>query len=1050
MRSTAVPGSTAVPAAARDDWATSSLHRALRERVDAEVRFDAGSRAAYSTDASNFRQVPIGVVIPRNPEAAADAIAICRDYGVPLLSRGGGTSLAGQCTNTAVVLDWSKYCNQVESVAAEDRTCVVQPGIVLDMLNKQLAPIGLRFGPEPATHMNCTIGGMIGNNSCGATAQRTGKVVDNVAALEVLLYDGTRFWCGATDDDEYAAIERRGDRRAEIYRRLRRIAADQAAEIRARYPDIPRRVSGYNLDSLLPEHGFDVAGLLVGSESTLVTVLRAKLKLVPVLRERSLVVLGYASVDKAADAVPAVLPHQPIALEGLDDRLIHDEQVKHLNSQSRQELPRGSAYLMVQFGGDTREEVDAAGQRLLDALHDTEHEPSVKFMDEPGLEDELWQAREAGLGATAHLPGQPDTFEGWEDSAVAPERLGNYLRELNKLYQEFDYASDLMPSLYGHFGQGCVHTRIPFNLYSPEGVAKYRRFMERAADLVVEYGGSLSGEHGDGQSRGELLTRMFGERLLAVFGEVKAIFDPDGKMNPGKVVHPAALDQHLRLGADWAPATPQDLFFRYPDDGGSFAQAANRCVGVGKCRQHEHPGGAVMCPSYRVTMEEEHSTRGRARLLFEMLNGHGDSPITDGWRSSAVRDALDLCLACKGCKTDCPASVDMATYKAEFLAHHWQGRQWRRPRSDISLGWLPAMAAVVAKLRLSTLVNAVTHTPGLHRAAALIGGVEPREVPLFAGQTLRRWARQRQRHGDGHLGTVLLWPDTFTDNFHPHVGMAAITVLEEAGWRVELPGGTLCCGLTWASTGQLKTAKKVLQRTVAALAEHVRAGGYIVGLEPSCTAMFRADAAELFPDDQDVLRLRDHVVTLAELLSEHTPGWQPPEIARQVLTQVHCHQHAVMGWAADQKLLSDAGARAEQLPTGCCGLAGNFGFQAGHREVSEACAEQALLPALRGAAADAVILADGFSCRTQIHELDSGGREAMHLAELLANAGKLPEQHPEQLAARPHLSAMAPVAIAAGLLAAAVGLGAVGLGAVGLGAAGLGAAGRRAMRRSRR
>jgi FAD/FMN-containing dehydrogenase/Fe-S oxidoreductase len=1003
------------------------LQRALRETVDGEVRFDDGSRAAYSTDASNFRQVPIGVVVPRHPDAAVAAVAACRRYGVPVLSRGGGTSLAGQCTNAAVVMDWSKYCNGVESVDTGDRTCVVEPGIVLDMLNRQLAPTGLRFGPEPATHMNCTIGGMIGNNSCGATAQRTGKVVDNVAALEVLLYDGTRFWCGPTSEEEYAAIERRGDRRAEIYRRLRRLRDTYADEIRARYPAIPRRVSGYNLDSLLPEHGFDVAGLLVGSESTLVTVLRAKLKLVPVLSERSLVVLGYPSVDKAADAVPAILPHQPIALEGLDDRLIHDQHVKHLNSKALRELPRGSAYLMVQFGANSKEEVDAAGQRLLDALHDTEHEPDVKFMDEPSFEDELWQAREAGLGATAHLPGQPDTFEGWEDSAVGPDQLGDYLRDLNKLYAEFDYASDLMPSLYGHFGQGCVHTRIPFDLYSTEGVAKYRRFMERAADLVVSHGGSLSGEHGDGQSRGELLVRMFGADLVAGFGELKAIFDPDDAMNPGKVVHPAGLDEHLRLGGDWSPATPQDLFFRYPNDGGSFAQAANRCVGVGKCRQHKHPGGAVMCPSYRVTGEEEDSTRGRARLLFEMLNGHHDSPITDGWRSDAVRDALDLCLSCKGCKTDCPANVDMATYKAEFLAHHWQGRQWRRPRSDLSLGWLPAMAKVVARLRLSGLANAVTHTPGLHGLAALAGGVEAREMPLFAGQTLQQWYAERGERGDGRLGTVLLWPDTFTNHFHPHVGQAAVEVLERAGWRVQIPSGALCCGLTWISTGQLATGKRVLARTVAALAEHVRDGGYVVGLEPSCTAVFRSDAAELFPDDQDVLRLRDHVVTLAELLTQHTPGWQPPRIARQVLAQVHCHQHAVMGWDADAGLLADAGADAEHLDSGCCGLAGNFGFQPGHREVSVACAEQVLLPRLRSAPADAVILADGFSCRTQIHELDSNGREAIHLAELLAGASGLPTQRPEQGAARP---ASPPVAGQAALLAAGTAIAAVVAGGV--------------------
>jgi len=959
------------------------LERDLRERVDGEVRFDAGSRAAYSTDASNFRQVPIGVVLPRTPEAAADAVAVCREHSVPVLSRGGGTSLAGQCTNAGVVIDWSKYCHRVESVDAAAKTCVVQPGIVLDMLNRELAPTGLRFGPEPATHMNCTIGGMIGNNSCGATAQRTGKVVDNIAALEVLLYDGTTFWCGPTDDAEYAQIERRGDRRAEIYRRIRRLGADYESLIRARYPDIPRRVSGYNLDSLLPEHGFDVAGLLVGSESTLVTVLRARLKLVPVLTERSLVVLGYPSVARAADAVPSILPHQPIALEGLDDRLIHDQQLKHLNSKALTELPRGSAYLMVQFGAGTRAEVDEAGEKLLAALQDTEHDPDVKFMDEPGMEDELWQAREAGLGATAHVPGQPDTFEGWEDSAVAPERLGAYLRDLNKLYEEFDYASDLMPSLYGHFGQGCVHTRIPFDLYSTEGVAKYRRFLERAADLVVSHGGSLSGEHGDGQSRGELLERMFGPGLVRAFGELKAIFDPDGRMNPGKVVHPAPLDSHLRLGGSWQPMAPQDLFFRFPADGGSFTQAANRCVGVGKCRQHEHPGGAVMCPSYQATMEEEHSTRGRARLLFEMLNGHGDSPISDGWRSAAVRDALDLCLACKGCKKDCPADVDMATYKAEFLAHHWRGRQWRRPRSDLSLGWLPAFARLLAAGRAGGVANAVMSTPGLHSAAAWLGGVEAREFPRFARQGLQRWAAHH-RPAESRHGTVLLWPDTFTNYFHPHVGQAAVRVLESAGWQVRIPEQRLCCGLTWISTGQLGTARRQLRQTVGVLAEHVRAGGLVVGLEPSCTAVFRSDAPELFPDDQDVLRLRDHVVTLAELLTEHTPGWQPPRLDGDVLAQVHCHQHAVMGFDADSRLLRDAGARLDQLQSGCCGLAGNFGFQRGHMDVSVACAEHALLPKLRAAPPGAIALADGFSCRTQIGELNRDGLQAMHLAELLA------------------------------------------------------------------
>jgi FAD/FMN-containing dehydrogenase/Fe-S oxidoreductase len=969
-----------------------ALAAQLRERVDGEVRFDAGSRAAYSTDASNFRQVPIGVVLPRTPEAGADAIAVARAHGAPVLSRGGGTSLAGQCTNTAVVLDWSKYCHRLESVDVDAGTCVVQPGIVLDELNRRLAPTGLRFGPEPATHPNCTLGGMIGNNSCGATAQRTGKVVDNIAALEVLCYDGTRFWCGPTSEDEYARIERRGDPRAAIYRLLRALRDEYADEIRARFPDIPRRVSGYNLDSLLPEHGFDVAGLLVGSESTLVTVLRAKLKLVPVIRERTLVVLGYPGVAEAADAVPAIVPHEPIALEGLDAKLIRDEQLKHLNPRALRELPEGRAFLMVQFGGETRDEADERADRMLAALHDTEHDPRVAFLDDPAREAELWQVRESGLGATAHVPGKPDTFEGWEDSAVPPERLGDYLRRLQQLYEEFGYASDTGPALYGHFGQGCVHTRIPFDLYTAAGVATYRRFLQAAAGLVVEFGGSLSGEHGDGQTRGELLPTMFGPAITRAFGQLKAIFDPDNRMNPGKVVAPAPLDAHLRLGGGWSPAAPQDLFFRFPHDGGSFAHAANRCVGVGRCRQHTNDKHQVMCPSYQVTGEEEHSTRGRARLLFEMLDGHGDSPIEDGWRSPEVRDALDLCLACKGCKTDCPANVDMATYKAEFLAHHYRGRWWRRPRAHLSMGWLPLFAQLVGRARLGPVVNAVTHAPLLSRLAVAAAGVAKREIPLFAGETLQQWFARRGPRGEGTRGTVLLWPDTFTNHFHPHIGAAAVEVVEAAGWRVTMPGEPLCCGLTWISTGQLATGKTVLARTARALAGHLRDGGLVLGLEPSCTAVFRSDAAELFPEDQDVRRLREQTVTLAELLTRHSPGYRPPAFADGVVSavaQVHCHQHAVFGWDADQELLRQAGVDAEHLDSGCCGLAGNFGFEPGHLQVSEACAERVLLPRLRAEGPDTVVLADGFSCRTQIHQLDSGGREGMHLAELLAAATRI-------------------------------------------------------------
>ncbi|MFG2052575.1 FAD-binding and (Fe-S)-binding domain-containing protein [Micromonospora sp. NPDC048930] len=950
-----------------------TLAAALRAEVDGEVRFDAGSRAAYATGGSNYRQVPLGLVVPRTAEAAVAAIAVCRRHGVPVLSRGGGTSLGGQVTNVAVVIDWSKYCNRLLAVDRATRTCLVEPGIVLDTLNELLAPDGLEFGPRPSTHSHCTIGGMIGNNSCGSTAQRSGKTVDNVVELEVLLYDGTRMWVGETSDEEYARIQRDGGRKAEVYRLLRVLRDEYLADIRGRYPHIPRRVSGYNLDSLLPEQNFHVARALVGSEGTLVTVLRARLKLLPVVPAKSMVFLSYPDIAAAGDDVPRVLQHDPIALEGLDDKLINFEKRKHLHPEALHKLPPGGGWLMVQVGGDTAEEAEAAATRLIDAVR-RDGGPDVHRFDDMVDEEQMWAVRESGLGSTARVPGERDTWEGWEDSAVPPEHLGDYLRDLDHLFAEYGFEQ---ASLYGHFGQGCVHTRIPFELRTADGIRQFRSFLERAADLVVSYGGSLSGEHGDGQARGELLGKMFGDRVIRAFGQVKAIFDPDDRMNPGKVVAPYPLDSHLRLGVDFNHGD-MDTTFRYPDDSGSFSRAVLRCVGVGKCRR-EH--GGVMCPSYMVTREEEHSTRGRSRLLFEMLDGTArGGTIADGWRSEAVRDALDLCLACKGCKADCPVNVDMATYKAEFLSHHYAGRL--RPRSHYSMGWLPA--AAVAAGYAPRLVNALAHAPALGRLAKAVGGIDQRrDIPVFAPESFQRGFAGRAPGGDGSRGEVLLWPDTFTNHFHPGIAHAAVEVLEAAGWRVRVPDQPVCCGLTWISTGQLGVAKRVLRRTVDVLRPHLRAGTRVVGLEPSCTGVFRSDAHDLFPADDDVNKLREQTVTLAELLHGHSPGWQPPRIPAHALIQTHCHHHAILGTAADQAVLSAAGVDAEFLDSGCCGLAGNFGFEQGHYEVSEACAERVLLPAVRGAADRDVILADGFSCRTQVQQSAADGRTAIHLAELL-------------------------------------------------------------------
>jgi FAD/FMN-containing dehydrogenase/Fe-S oxidoreductase len=978
------------------------LEAALRAEADAEVRFDAGSRGAYATDGSNYRQVPLGVVVPRTVEAGARVIEICARFGAPVLSRGGGTSLAGQSTNTAVVVDWTKYCDALVSVDPEARTCVVEPGIVLDELNRQLAGHELQFGPKPSTHSHCALGGMIGNNSCGASAQAYGKTVDNVRRLEVLTYDGVRMWVGPTSKEERAAIAAAGGRRAEIYDGLDRLVTEYLADIRTGYPQIPRRVSGYNLDSLLPENGFDVARALVGSEGTLVTVLRAELDLVPVQKYQSLLVLGYDDICHAADDVTHLLEHcSPTQLEALDDRMAQLMREEHAHEESLDALPEGDSWLLVQFAGDSQDDVDEQAHALLRAIGRDEKDPRVAFSDDPEREQRMLKAREAGLGVTARPPDDRETWEGWEDSAVPPERLGDYLRDLKKLFEEFDYDH---PSVYGHFGQGCVHTRIPFGLKTAEGVAVFRRFLERAADLVASYGGSLSGEHGDGQSRGELLTRMFGERLVGAFGELKALFDPDDRMNPGKVVHPNPVDGQLRLGASWTPMV-SETHFGYPQDEHSFTRAVMRCVGIGNCRSHE---GGVMCPSYRATKEEEHSTRGRSRLLFEMLDGHADSAVKDGWRSTEVKDALDLCLACKGCKSDCPTGVDMATYKAEFLAHHYDGRF--RPPAHYSMGWLPLWA------RLSriapSLVNTALQAPVLARAGKWVAGVaKERQAPVFAEQSFVQWWRE-QEAADGGAGapdpadprTVVLWPDTFSTYFHPAIAISAVRVLRDAGFRVAVPDKPVCCGLTWISTGQLTVAKKVLRRTLDTLKPYLEAGTPIIGLEPSCTAVFRSDAPELMPADQDVQRLAGQVRTFAEQLVHHAPeGWEPPRLARQATVQTHCHQHAIMKFDADRELMRRAHLEADVLDEGCCGLAGNFGFERGHHEVSMAVAEQGVLPAVREAAPDSVLLADGFSCRTQIEQGDTG-RRALHLAEALAlglDEAHLPGEHPERLAARP-------------------------------------------------
>ncbi|MGH9328747.1 MAG: FAD-binding and (Fe-S)-binding domain-containing protein, partial [Terriglobia bacterium] len=630
-----------------------SLAAALRQKTHGEVRFDAGARALYATDSSNYRQVPIGVVIPRDKEDVAQAVAICREYGAPLLPRGGGTSLAGQCTNVAVILDTSKYLHNILEIHPDRRTARVEPGVVLDRLRNTAEQFGLTFAPDPSTHSRCTMGGMIGNNSCGTHSLMSGNTVDNVEELEILTYDGQVLRVGRTDDERLDEIIRAGGRSAALYAGLKELREQYAPFIRGRFPRIPRRISGYNLDQLLPENGFDVARALVGAEGTCVTVLEACVRLVPSPKARPLVALGFANLAGAADEVMLILRHKPIALEGLDRPMLRSlEQNPALGARIAL-LPEGGALLLAEFGANSQEEALDQARALLTELQSLRQPPAMRLFEDRREARKVWEVREAALAASSRGENGQEFWGGWEDAAVPPEKLGAYLRDFQKLMETHHYRGNI----YGHFGQGCIHVRINFDLRSEKGILNFRAFMEQAADLVVSYGGALSGEHGDGQARAELYPKMFGPELVTAFRQFKSIWDPDGKMNPGKLVDPYRMDENLRVGSGFNPPH-LTTHFTFPLDRGRFEEAAMRCIGIGVCRREE---GGTMCPSYMVTREEQHSTRGRARLLFEMLHGE---VLGKGWRDPRVRDALDLCLACKGCKAECPVNVDMASYKA--------------------------------------------------------------------------------------------------------------------------------------------------------------------------------------------------------------------------------------------------------------------------------------------------------------------------------------------------------------------------------------------------
>jgi FAD/FMN-containing dehydrogenase/Fe-S oxidoreductase len=925
----------------------------LRRAGVAEADGGTLQRALYSSDASLYRVPPVAVAWPRHPDEVAAALDVCARLGVPLTVRGAGTSIAGNAVGPGLVLDLGRHLRRILELDPEARTASVEPGVVHAQLQRAAAGHGLRFGPDPSTHDRCTVGGMIGNNACGSRALAYGRTSDNVVALDVLTGSGERLRLGGGT----------GPGAAPVLDALRQVVHGGLGTIRTELGRFGRQVSGYALEHLAPERGFDVRRALVGSEGTLAVVLGATVRLVVDPPYRVLVVCGYPDMAAAADAAPGLLGHRPTACEGLDGRIV-DAVRRRSGPAAVPPLPSGSGWLFVELAGEEPAEVAALARRVvadagaLDAV----------VVDDPAAAAALWRIRHDGAGLSSRTPQGAPAHAGWEDAAVPPDRLGAYLRDFERLLASYR----LTGAPYGHFGDGCLHIRIDFPLEQPGGPAGFRSFLTDAARLVAGYGGSISGEHGDGRARSELLPLIYTPHAVRLFGEVKAVFDPGNVLNPGVLVDPRPVDADLRPAA--ARPLRHTLALAYRDDRGDFSAAVHRCTGVGRCLADTTAAGGVMCPSYLATRDERDSTRGRARVLQEMVNG---SLVTGGWRAPEVHRALELCLACKACANDCPTGVDMAAYKAEAL--HQRYRRRARPRSHYTLGWLPRWARLAA--RAPQLANAVTGTPGLSAAARWVAGVDRRRgLPRFAPTSFRRWFGQR---GPGTAAgrPVLLWLDSFTDHFSPQVGIAAVRVLEHAGYRVGIPERPLCCGLTWLSTGQLDTARRRLERTVAALLPAVRAGVPVVGLEPSCTAVLRGDLVELVGGGE-AEAVAAATRTLAELLAA-TPGWTPPSLAGvEAVAQPHCHQHAVMGWAADAELLASCGATVSRLG-GCCGLAGNFGMERGHYEVSVAVAEHTLLPAVRAATPDTVVLADGFSCRMQLDDL--AGRPARHLAQLLAD-----------------------------------------------------------------